>query len=281
MKVFDLLTALEEILKSVPEAEQLIEWALAQQTRRSWKRSEWMSSFELDVHKEHADRALMLAHKRAQGTPLQYLTEQQEFYGRPFHVEPGVLIPRPETEVLVEEVLKRIKLLKNNNLLGFELGLGAGPIAVTLLAEVPGLLMKSTEVSDVARRIALQNATTLLTDSTRLELLEESEIDGQFDFMVSNPPYLNAHAGEAEPSVRLHEPSVALFAPDTDLLYFYRHMKSLAEKWLKRGGFLALEIPHERAQEITELFLGGAWKAPEVILDLNSRPRVLVVTLAS
>ncbi|MCM0604975.1 MAG: peptide chain release factor N(5)-glutamine methyltransferase [Xanthomonadaceae bacterium] len=280
MKVSDLLFTLSEIIKVSAEQEQIIEWALLQSTGRTWKRSEWMMSSDQNVSEVYSDQAIILAKRRAEGFPLQYLTHEQSFYGRSFYVEEGVLVPRPETEILVDEVLKRLKARSEEKLLGFELGLGAGPIAITLLTEIPELRMIGTELSEIAIRVTNINSDKHLKDPSRLEIV--SEIQNKiFNFIVSNPPYLDRSKHEVDADVAKYEPSTALFAPENDPLYFYKHLRDLSIKNLKRGGFLAIEIPHDRVEAVSQLFSDRKWSMLKIIPDLNSRPRVLVVTLSS
>lgn len=281
MKLAELLQRLNTELAVAHEAEQIVEWALFHSTGRDWPRSLWMTVPEMEIQSEFAHRAVEMAReRRTKQTPLQYLTETQWFYGRKFLVRSGVLVPRPETEILVEVVVDHIKQSAKKNWVGYELGVGAGPIAVSLLAENSHLRMVGTDISPVALDVSLENAKRFLDDPSRLALFRPEEYsDEQYDFIVSNPPYLNQSRDEVDEAVQAHEPRAALFAPENDLLYFYKYLESFAQTHLLPNGFLALEIPHERSYPIQKLFDSKVWKNPKLIQDLNSRDRVLVLEL--
>ena len=240
-------------------------------------------------------RALRWARERAEGTPLQYLLGYQEFLDHRYTVRPGVLIPRPETEVLVRAVQEELRRGGGTGSLatvrhGLEIGVGSGAISIELLATVPGLSMLATELSPVARECAAENARAILGEegAARLEVLSVQEgrevfepLEGRagrepVDLLVSNPPYLVQGAStEVTSEVARHEPAEALYAPEGDPLFFYRKIAEGAPQHVKRGGFVALEVPHERAAEIRELFELHRGVV-ELLNDLSSRPRVLL-----
>ncbi len=216
--------------------------------------------------------------RRALGEPLQYILGDAPFFGRYFKVTPDVLIPRPETEILVNEVLS---WAKGRTLRGAELGLGSGCISLSLLLEIPKLKMIASEVSTGALQVAHQNAELHGIRLERLELLkslgEQFEIflpHGPFDFIVSNPPYLT-FSDELGRGVSAYEPELALFSRE-DLNSFYRNaaknLRSLVI--LKGAGFF--EIPHNRASEISDIFVNFGFET-HLCMDLTGRPRVLKV----
>lgn len=222
-------------------------------------------------------------------TPVQHLTRESYFYGRYFEAGPEALIPRPETEVLVHEILKELKTGGDRTLRGAEVGLGSGVISVTLLAELgTKLQMVATEVEERALKLAQRNARrfgvstqvegVFVTDSPRArpKVLEPLGGHGPFDFLVSNPPYLVQGGDEAQVEVVQSEPHRALFAPPGDPLYFYREIASGAVNLLRPKGMIALEIPHERSREIEQLF-----RAQRVTIrqDLSGRDRILLAFL--
>lgn len=224
------------------------------------------------------------------GTPIQHLTREACFYGRHFEVGPEALIPRPETESLVQAVLEEFKIGAGRELRGAEVGLGSGVISITLLAELgKSLSMVASELELPALELAKRNAARLGVASQLegVHVLDPLAVLGSFlgrepfDFLVSNPPYLVKGGGEAELEVVRTEPHRALFAPPQDALYFYREIASGAVNLLKPGGLIALEIPHERSREIEQLFLGPAsrFKQVSVKQDLSGRDRVLVAYL--
>ncbi len=193
-----------------------------------------------------------------------YVTGEAAFYGRIFHVTPDVLIPRFETEVLVQELLRRTQ--KGRVL---EIGTGSGNIAITLACECPEMEIVTVDCSGPALAVARLNWERL-GGGSRVQFVESDAlfdaVQGEFDVFVSNPPYLCNVPEEVDSNVCLYEPHIALFPPDP--LYFYRLFAKQASARL-----IALEVPHERAYKIQGLF--SAWQT-ELINDLTGRPRVLM-----
>lgn len=174
--------------------------------------------------------------------PLQYVQGTARFLGRDFRVAPGVLIPRPETEELVEGMLKELPAACRI----LDIGTGSGCIAVTLSKELPEAQVTAWDVSEVALALASEN-NRLLQGSVRFEqrdvLTCRPSADDRFDVLVSNPPYVTeAERREMERNVLDWEPSLALFVPDADPLRFYRRIGELGREMLTEGGRLYFEI---------------------------------------
>ncbi|MBS1963486.1 MAG: peptide chain release factor N(5)-glutamine methyltransferase [Bdellovibrionales bacterium] len=238
--------------------------------------------------KEAGEKLVVMANRRAHGEPLQYLLGYQYFLNHEYEVDKSVLIPRPETEILVYEVTQTLKRQMDQPKLGLEIGVGSGCVSIELLKLFPGLRMIATEVSEGAAAVARRNAAKILggayadrfdvrlagDGSEIYEPLEEAPwLKGiRADFIVSNPPYL-ANEKEVDTDVLAHEPKGALFAPAGDPLYFYRKILEGAEAFLKPSGYVFFECPHERIDRIGGLF-GPDWKV-DGFRDLNDRPRVL------
>jgi release factor glutamine methyltransferase len=195
----------------------------------------------------------------------------------------GVLIPRPETEVLVTEVIKALRSLAPKK--GMEIGLGSGAISIELLNAFPDLVMYGSEVSPQAAQFAKRNADRILdSESHRLKLLsvqdptdvfgEFTKSDEKFDFLVSNPPYLKS-VDEIQDQVIEHEPHLALFPVSGDSLYFYRQIALKSRPFLVDKGLVFVEIPSDRAETIVDLFKTEDWLV-SLIADLTGRNRVLV-----
>lgn len=240
-----------------------------------------------------------LLERRAAGTPTQYLTGRQEFWGLEFHVEPGVLIPRPETEHVVEVVLRivREKLMKPNASI-VDVGTGSGCIALALAHELPQAEIHAVDISDDALRIARANAKCLglegrvsFLHSDLLDVFQNEKEAAPFDVVVSNPPYVSPEEEDQLPrEVREHEPGVALFAPEEGL-GVTRRLLAQAEEMLaqtagpapgglpseaqrEKEGYVVLELGYNQSQRIQSL-LGDAWTEPEITDDLRGIPRVL------
>jgi release factor glutamine methyltransferase len=259
----------------------------------------------LFAHPEHvlapdvAARYFALVERRAAGEPTQYLTGKQEFWGLEFEVAPAVLIPRPETEHVVEVVLARLgeRGLKIDMKTGApretmyvaDIGTGSGCLAVALAYELPHALVFATDVSGLALPIARRNAerngvadrvtlfeadllTPFLTSGDRAS----GAVSPKFDVIVSNPPYIAESVKDSlECEVRDHEPHLALFGGPTGL-EFYGPIVEQAEKLLKDRGILVLELGHESADYVRGLFDGSAaWTNVAVTIDLAGIPRVL------
>ena len=207
-------------------------------------------------------------HHRMKGEPTQYITGRQEFYGREFRVTPDVLIPRPETEHLIETVLARA----SGPMTILDVGTGSGAIAVTLALET-GARVVGTDVSCAALRVAKQNAEALGAPVTLVACdLGAAFTDGSIDLVVSNPPYIATRdRASLEAEVRDHEPALALFGGE-DGLAIYRRLVPEAARLLRPGGWLMMELGD--APAVREMCAG--WNGFEVVNDLAGIPRVIV-----
>lgn len=273
------------------EAEQLVIGAFRHATGRgrTFGRNDLYVRVMEAFPKEAGEKLVVMANRRAHGEPLQYLLGYQYFLNHEYEVDSSVLIPRPETEILVYETMQTFKRKIEQPVSGIEIGVGSGCISIELLKLFPSLFMAGTEVSVGAIAVANRNAERILgKDSQRLRIfLSESrdEVfepleDGELakvvkvpvDFIVSNPPYLSSKE-EVDTDVANHEPRTALFAPEGDPLYFYRKIVEGAEAFLRPHGFLFFECPHERIDPIARLF-GKDWRVDQ-FKDLTDRPRVI------
>ncbi len=274
------------------EAEQIFTAAYREITGKHLFRAELYLRAADRLPEKIAERLYIFARARAEGKLLQHLTGVQTFLDHEYTVGPEVLIPRPETEVLVTEAISRLKEIQVKPRLGLELGIGSGVISIELLAAFPEMKVLASELSPEARKRARENADRILSPSPegsgRLQILPTPDIlvgceifrqscaQGEADFFISNPPYL-AEKEEAVSEVVAQEPAMALFAPQGDPLFFYKDIVENAPYFLRSGGFLFCEIPHERAAQIDSLFKrSNLISESKIILDLNQRERVLV-----
>jgi release factor glutamine methyltransferase len=214
-----------------------------------------------------------LLYDRIGGVPLQYIVGRQEFWGRYFSVNPSVLIPRPETEYIVETVLEKQGSQTSQSLL--DVGTGSGCIAVTLALEIPTATVFAADISEAAVRVAKQNAGKLGAKVNFVCMDVLDAVSGRFDFIVSNPPYVRRDdITRLQREVREHEPSVALFSPE-DELAIYRRLVTGAEQMLNPGGYLIMEVGLGMDEKVLGLF-GPGWEKLPTKADLQGIPRTVI-----
>lgn len=213
-----------------------------------------------------------LVRRRVDGEPLQYITGVQEFYGREFRVDPSVLIPRPETELLVETVLELNDPPAPSIV---DVGTGSGCIALTLALEIADSRILATDVSLDALRVAQENARRLGAHVSFAAMDGLAGLAGPFRFVLSNPPYVDADEYPGlQREVRDHEPRLAL-VPEVGPIRFYESLVHDAERLLTGGGHLVLEIGYSMDDAIREL-LGDGWTVLPTRTDLQGIPRIVV-----
>jgi release factor glutamine methyltransferase len=218
-----------------------------------------------------------LLERRRKGEPIQYITGEAEFYGLPFRVTSDVLVPRPETEHLVEKVIELAPLFRKPRIV--DVGTGSGAIAIALAHEWAKAAVTAIDISETALKVARDNAVRVgFADRIRFlqgDLLSPV-IGEQFEFVVSNPPYVSiADRASLAVEVRDHEPEVALFAGE-DGLDIYRRLIPAAIAALIPGGYVVLEIGHGQQFDIHRLLTTAESKNIEFISDLKGIPRVAV-----
>ncbi len=212
-------------------------------------------------------------------TPVQYVLNEAWFYGLRFIVNKNVLIPRPETEELVQWVIDENKTGKIKTLL--DVGTGSGCIAISLKHKLPWLKIDALDISAPALKVAKSNAVENMTaiQFYQIDFFDSSQWNAlsTYDYIVSNPPYIKLQeAREMQPNVMNHEPHVALFVKDDDHLIFYRLIIQFAEKHLHPGGKLFFEI-NEQAKNEMEILLGSnGFTKVEVRKDMQGKPRMVM-----
>lgn len=215
---------------------------------------------------------LALLEERKSGKPFQYIINKQNFCGLDFYVDENVLIPRFDTEVLVEKVLKDNK---DSSLSILDLCTGSGAIAISLKSLGKYKLVKALDISDKALQIATKNAKL---NGVELEFIKSdmlSEVDEKFDIIVSNPPYIpSGDIDNLSKEVKEYEPRLALDGKE-DGLFFYRIIAKEAKKYLKEDGKIYLEIGYNQAEDIRDLF--KEYQSIEVYKDLAGKDRVVKI----
>ena len=236
-----------------------------------------------------------LIERRASGVPVQHLTGKQEFWGLEFEVAPDVLIPRPETEHLIEVALDRLALrdlrttktqnMSGEGLLIADIGTGSGCIAIALAKELPAAKILALDISAAALDVAQRNATKL-GFSDRITFLESNLLSAiskhspLFDLIVSNPPYIGQREAESVArEVRDHEPAIALFGGEEGY-ELYAGLITQSAAHLKPGGILVLELGHDSLPAVQPLFETPAWTNVGVANDLAGISRVIAAERA-
>lgn len=220
--------------------------------------------------------------KRINGEPLQYLTGEQEFMGLPFKVTPDVLIPRPETEILVQEAIELVsgRLTRESRIL--DIGTGCGNIAIALAKFLEGVHIYAVDISLNSLEVAGANARLNHVDN-RITFIQSDLFDcfdasgDQFDFIVSNPPYILSGQYSCLPEDVQREPKGALVAGE-DGLFFYSRIEKNARPFLKKEGVIFLEVGDDQAAQVCEIFGDSSiWKSTSRVKDYCGVERVVVV----
>ena len=285
--------------RNVPSDRLAAELLLFHATNRS---RTWLYSHPEDLLSDSESRSYFaLVEKRAAGTPTQHLTGKQEFWGLELEVTPEVLIPRPETEHIIEVALDRLALrdlrfklppnMTGEGLLFADIGTGSGAIAVALAKEFPAATIYAVDISRAALAVADRNVRRL-GFSGQIHLLESNLLAGLsslssgppgdrghwpllFDLIASNPPYIGRREAAALPrEVREHEPELALYGGEEGYELYADIVAQSAER-LKPGGILFLELGHDSLPAARPLFDSADWINIGVTSDLAGIPRVL------
>ncbi|MGA2687301.1 MAG: peptide chain release factor N(5)-glutamine methyltransferase [Candidatus Korobacteraceae bacterium] len=237
---------------------------------------------ERDLTAEDEARYDEVLARRATGMPSQYITGHQEFWGLDFVVSPAVLIPRPETEHLVETVLELARGIPHPKLV--DVGTGSGCVALALAHELKSAEVYAVDVSADALEIARANAARLQLDG-RVRFMQSNVLEAladvcDFDFVVSNPPYVGfGEADKVQKSVRDFEPRVAVFAGEQGLDVIGLLIEQ-AHRALKPGGWLAMEIGYSMRDAVVNLLSPTMWEDVRVVPDLQGIPRVVAARSA-
>ena len=277
----------ESKVPSAPLAAELLLMHILQRDR-AWLYAH--SEFELSP--KDAAAYPQLIERRSEGVPTQYLTGRQEFWGLEFEVGPGVLIPRPETEHVIEVALSRMGTRRTHPLRVADIGTGSGCIAIALASELQQAEIIATDISELAlayaRRNAARHGFSHRIDFRHVDLLpSDADADGQaasaperFDLLVSNPPYVARKDAPLLPrEVGDHEPAEALFAGDQGL-DFYPRLILAAEHSLTVGGTLVLEMGYNGASFVRALLSASRWSDVSVTRDLAGIERVISARLS-
>lgn len=254
---------------------QLDAWLLLEHVFQVSKTWYFVHETEI-VDVEKAEQYEALIQRRKNHVPLQQITEEGYFYGMKFYVNQHVLIPRQDTEILVEEVLKLCGSLwkqEENHLQILDLCTGSGCILLSLLANLKQAEGTGVDLSLEALEVAKRNARELEIHAKWLHSDLFEQVDRSYDVIVSNPPYIRTFVIEdLMEEVRLHEPRMALDGKE-DGLYFYRKIIREAEGYLKPGGILAFEIGYDQGEAVSGLMKKQGYEQIQVVQDLAGLDR--------
>lgn len=268
------------IINSEREAEILLSYSLEMSRSEIYLNSDRVLK---DIEKTQLEKKIQ---KRIEKIPLQYITKYQEFMGMDFSVEKGVFIPRPETEILVEEVIKKLKNYKCSNKLEVaDLGTGTGIIAVSIAKFIEDIIIYATDISKISLQTALKNAQKHACKDKIIFLqgdlfepfigrIKKNSLDG----IISNPPYIDSYDFKLlPPEVRDNEPKIAL-SGGIDGLDYYRKIIRKSPQYLKKNGFIALEVGMGQAKIIKELILkeDNYRQNVEIFKDYSGIERVVI-----
>lgn len=262
------------IAESRREANSLLAFAIGKD------RTFLIAHSEYELSDEEISRFYEILERRNRREPFQYIVGKQEFYGLDFMVTKDVLIPRPETELIVESAIEILQ--KNENPRFLEVGVGSGCISISILYENKTATAIALDISENALQIARRNAEKHQV-SDRLELkisdiFDEIKAD-EFDLIVSNPPYIDEGSfADLQPEVRDFEPEFALTDGGNGLSIIEKIIKD-APLFLKSEGFLLIEIGFNQSNEVHEMCSPNVWQSIEFLCDLQGIPRTLKAML--
>jgi release factor glutamine methyltransferase len=255
------------------EANSLLQFAIARDRAFVIAHPEYeLSEHELSIFNDAVAR-------RAARVPFQQIVGRQEFYGLDYIVTPDVLIPRAETEILVE---RAIEIIGDRTAKFLDIGVGSGCIPVALLKNCPNVTGVAVDVSEAAIEIAQRNA-TIHGVKDRLSIYVSDVFDmvpsQRFDVIASNPPYVPiAEMETLQPEVRDHEPHLALTDGSTGLSIIERIVTGAVD-YLASGGYLFIEIGFGQHEAVEKIFAADAWKKVEILPDLQSIPRIVTAQI--
>lgn len=232
-----------------------------------------------ELTKEQLDSFNKMIQDRLKGRPIAYIVNNREFMGLDFYVEEGVLIPRPDTEPLVEEVIELVKGKENLKIV--DIGTGSGAITVSLAKYIKDCQVYSLDISDKALSIGLKNAISNEVED-KINFIKSNIFSGiedkglELDVIVSNPPYIRrADINTLHTQVKDYEPYIALEGGE-DGLNFYRDITRESVKYLKDKGILAFEVGHDQAEDVSEILKHNGYTNIYTKKDLQGIDRVVI-----
>lgn len=271
-------TLLSKLL--LPEsAEEINAIALATLQHLGISRTDILAEREVSLNMDKLDH---IVNRLNQHEPLQYIFNEAWFYGRNFFVDNNVLIPRPETELLID--IAKESFSKDADISVLDIGTGSGCIAITCALEFTNAKVTAIDISGSALQVAKKNAQAKQAPVSFIEqdILQGFPADTKYDLILSNPPYIAHSEMHTLPqNVLLHEPHMALFAAQTDALIFYRAIAKTAFSMLRANGILAVEINERYAHEVLDIFKANGFSHCHLHHDVFGKHRVISAHIAT
>lgn len=264
------------LTKNIDEGEADAILLLIVETRLGWKRHHILVNDPLQTQEAELDHCKAIVQQVTEGYPVQYALGSAEFYGLRFEVNKHVLIPRPETEELVDLCLQ--KESKGNSLNIVDIGTGSGCIPISIKKTLPRAKVYASDVSIEALKLASKNAISNHCDVTFIQndILKDDLPLSTLDCIISNPPYIGyAESNLMTPNTR-HEPEIALFVDDNDPLLFYKKIGTIGLQKLIQGGRLYFEINEQYAKETVKVLDALGYLKIEVHKDINGKDRMVM-----
>lgn len=287
IKILDIINYSAELLKQKNIKNARLNAELLMAFVLKCDRLKLYMDFDKPLNKSERNEFKKLLLRRLTNEPLQYITGESEFYGYKIKVDNRVLIPRQETEILVEEILKEIDSGENQKIKIFEIGTGSGCISIALARELEkkskDYEITSIDISQDAINLALENVELNKLDSNKIKILNESVFDlnydlNEYNFIISNPPYISKNDFDnLDGEVRDYEPTIAL-TDNEDGFKFYEKIFSIAKN-LKKGSYIFCELSFNAKIKIEELLQKFDLKDYKFIKDLSGIDRVLKINI--
>ncbi|OQY08712.1 MAG: protein-(glutamine-N5) methyltransferase, release factor-specific [Fusobacteriia bacterium 4572_132] len=276
-KLLDILKWSTEFLKKngIEQARLDAEYLIASVLGK--KRLDLYLNYEKPLSIKEREEIKKLLIKRGKNKiPLQYILGYEEFYGYKFEVNENVLIPRPETELLVEQCLEKIKEIKEPKIL--DIGTGSGAIAISIAKQRLDTKVLAVDIQEKALEVAKRNKT--LNKAENIKFVKSDMFENvnysEFDLIVSNPPYIKEEEyNQLMAEVKEHEPKSALLAEENGL-YFYINITKNAKYYLKKGGILAFEIGYNQGKEVKEILQKNGYEKIRIIKDYSKNDRIII-----
>lgn len=274
---------IQELLSSFDEGEAESFFYLILEEKQQLKRIDLALHPDLTFSKEQMLVWNSLLEQLKCEVPVQYLLGKTSFYGLDFEVNPTVLIPRSETEELVDWIIKSLNSrIGNSKLKILDIGTGSGCIAISLAKNIENAQVFAIDISDKALATAKKNAEVNKVEVTFLHqnILDTADLNQNFDIIVSNPPYVrNLEKQEIKKNVLNNEPHLALFVEDNDALIFYKKIAKLAQQSLSQNGELFFEINQYLGQEMIEMLEKMNFRTIELRKDIYGNDRMIRATM--